>query len=171
VSYPVPTAQGFMVTNGPGSAWALAMHCISAHCNVASVHNSWTDNVEFHWGEHAKAGGIRDHHYADLSFDEEKIEAILEEAEAEDHQARDGLAPALYSGGLQWPQGTAVVLDESNWRSVILWLKSGGVHATWNQDPPRLFFGGRLGSFAVPPGWLIILRDGAAEARENIAGR
>lgn len=174
VNYPVPTVQGFMLANRPRRAYLLAMHCISAHCNIAAVHSSWKDNFEYHWAEHTGPGGIRNHHYADLSFDKEKIEEVLGEAEQEEDRGCDGLLPVRFTQVLlrRGPAGllqpfSAAMLAEDNWRQVILWLKSAGVHATWNANPPRLFFGGRLGSYAIPPGWLVVLRDGAAEAHEN----
>lgn len=65
------------------AAELLAFHAISKHCNIAAIHNSFSDNWDYHHEDHYGPGGIRNHPFDDRSFDEEKVEKVLEEGESE----------------------------------------------------------------------------------------
>lgn len=66
-------------------AEARAFHLISAHMDVIAIIRSPALNADVHHEEHYGPCGIRNHDYADLSFDERVVEAVLEEVEgAED---------------------------------------------------------------------------------------
>lgn len=65
----------------------------------------------------------------------------------------------------------AVVLTGENAPLVAEWLSQHGVHASWGENPPRLSFGSRRGSYCTPPGyWIVLCTDGdrpGAEAWED----
>jgi hypothetical protein len=64
------------------SDYELAMHLISAHCDPMAVCRFPPDNADQHEYEHAGPGTIRSHPGDSLAFDEQKVEDVLEEAEA-----------------------------------------------------------------------------------------
>lgn len=78
------TPTPFMTANAPANEYLIAMHLIGVHANAAAVHCDWKTNFESHWREHTGPGGLRNHHYASLHFDANKVEAVLEKAENED---------------------------------------------------------------------------------------
>jgi hypothetical protein len=68
-----------------GYPWyeALAFHLISMHCDPMAIWRGSEDNLDQHAHEHRGPGTIRNHKIQNMSWDEEKIEAILEEIEME----------------------------------------------------------------------------------------
>lgn len=58
----------------------LAMHLVSEHADVLAVVRTRAENVDAHVAEHFAPGGIRNHEWTSLNFDQEKIEKALEEA-------------------------------------------------------------------------------------------
>lgn len=132
----------------PGQHYELAMHLISAHADPRAVCRSYVDNADVHQHEHDGPGTIRNHERGRLNFSEAKIEEVLEELEAE----YDGWCRRLTLG---------------NREGIQEWMSGHGVSSHWSHDLPRLSFGGRLGSFSIPPGWWVIVSGDAAEASEQ----
>lgn len=64
------------------NGYDLAMHLVSAHCDPMAVCRFPPDNIDQHEHEHDGPGTIRNHPRDDLSFDEQKVEDVLEETEA-----------------------------------------------------------------------------------------
>jgi hypothetical protein len=64
-------------------AWELAMHLIGRHADPMAVCRSYADNADQHHCEHQGPGTIRNHSPASRVFDPAKVEAVLEECEAE----------------------------------------------------------------------------------------
>jgi hypothetical protein len=63
-------------------AYELAMHLTGVHKNSVAILNDAAENEDQHYDEHFGPGGLRDHPYHDLSYDENEVEAVLEEAES-----------------------------------------------------------------------------------------
>ena len=71
-------------TESQEHGYDLAMHLIGRHKNLAAVYNSPADNGDAHDWDHHGPCGIRNHPFADRSYDAAEVEAALEEAEAEE---------------------------------------------------------------------------------------
>ncbi len=150
------------------TAWELAVHLICAHKNIASVWNGYEDNLGIHEHEHDGPGTIRNHRRDGIFFSAAEVEAVLEEAEREEGMAPPfGWEPAghlvahLPGEGLLSSLASpvrVVTLTTGNFRSVQEWLASHGIGSEWNDDPPRLIYGGSLGSYSSPPGYRITVR-------------
>lgn len=67
-----------------GDGYALAMHLVGRHKNIAAVHNTPGDNAEAHRWDHIAPGGIRNHEFGDLGYDPQEVEQVLEEYEKEE---------------------------------------------------------------------------------------
>lgn len=63
-------------------AWEVAMHLVSDHADPMAVCRSYEDNTDQHDYEHRGPGTIRDHPPESRHIDPEKVELVLEEAEA-----------------------------------------------------------------------------------------
>jgi hypothetical protein len=60
---------------------SLAFHLVSVHCDPMAIARPHGENKEQHNYEHRGPGTIRNHPASDRSWDAEKLEAVLEEAE------------------------------------------------------------------------------------------
>lgn len=61
-----------------------AFHLISEHIDPMAVCRGPAENIEQHWHEHRGPGTIRDHNPVSVAWDEDKLEAVLEECEEQD---------------------------------------------------------------------------------------
>lgn len=59
----------------------LAFHVVAVHKNSAALQNSFEDNIDGHVHDHLGPCGLRNHPLDDFSYDENELEAVLEEAE------------------------------------------------------------------------------------------
>lgn len=59
----------------------LAFHLVGVHKNAAAISNDPAENEGLHDHEHHGPGGLRLHDPADLYWDPDTVEAVLEEAE------------------------------------------------------------------------------------------
>jgi hypothetical protein len=92
--------------------------------------------------------------------------AIIAPLPATEQPAAPEPGPAArYVSRLAYGNGTrqevqAVQLTGSNYQRIIGWLQSRDEPVTgsaWDEEPPRLSFGGRRGSYSIPPGWWVLL--------------
>ncbi len=63
---------------------ALRLHLLSAHCNLAAATLSDTEALDQHQHEHDRPGTIRNHDRASLHWDDDRIRAMLAEADNDD---------------------------------------------------------------------------------------
>jgi hypothetical protein len=71
----------------------LALHLASEHADAGSMYRAYTEaggNRDSHHREHTGPGGIRDHDERDLSWDREKVRAVLREADEEEEAPSAG---------------------------------------------------------------------------------
>lgn len=161
-----------LFTIPPYKRYDLAMHCIGKHCNIAAVHNDWFTNFQFHWDEHTRPGGIRNHERSDLRFDEAQVESVLEEFEAREcprlwPEGREPIFPQVYTRTRngRTMMAVAVRLTGDNAQSVVEWLDKYKIAASWTSNPLRLHYGlhygGLFGSYSFPPGyWIAVVANG-----------
>ena len=71
-----PPSQGLIET-----ADARARHLVAVHANAAALGCDPLENWETHHREHHGPGGIRNHPYGDLGYDQAAVDAVLAEAE------------------------------------------------------------------------------------------
>lgn len=62
-------------------SYDLAMHLVGVHKNSAAILNGPLDNIDGHHHDHFGPCGLRNHPYEDVSYDENEVEAVLEEAD------------------------------------------------------------------------------------------
>lgn len=76
--------EEFLAEAQAKDAYDLAMHLISVHADPMAVGRPYPENQDQHDYEHSGPGTIRGHSRLDRDWDENKIEKVLAECEADD---------------------------------------------------------------------------------------
>ena len=144
-------AAAMAVAPPASAAKVLAQHLASEHALIAAIDCSHEANAGAHWRAHTDLGASPGHHITSFAFDPVRADLYAVEAAA-------GWPHRYYN--IRWfdQTGFAVRVAEDNYPTLVAWLSVFGVSATWDHEPPRLSFGGRLGSFCIPPGWWAVTR-------------
>lgn len=79
------------------NGYCLAMHLVSEHADPLAITRDLAGNTEQHDHEHDGPGTIRNHLRASRLYQQDKIEEVLEELEAE-----EGELPAPDSSSREW---------------------------------------------------------------------
>ena len=90
---------------------------------------------------------------------EAELDALLHEIPAASGPTRFVSRQAYANGTRQ--EAEAIRLTAGSHQRVLGWLQGRAETAAWSDEPPRLDFGGRRGSYSIEPGWWVVLYSAA----------